>query len=185
MSSTLKVDAIIDSAGGNTTTINGYIPVQQGGGTNMGDLNVKIGWRTDGQGLAVQVGSTPLGVVVRNVDTPTGLNQQLSAPGSAPIFACRAWVNFNGTGAVGNQTIRANGNVSSVEKSAAGVYTVYFANPMPDANYAAVITSTDLVNNFVIGVSITAMTTTYVTFRCQSSNHAGYDGLYVNVAIFR
>ena len=34
----------------------------------------------------------------------------LNAGGSAPIYACRAWVNFNGTGTV---AIRGSGNVSS------------------------------------------------------------------------
>jgi hypothetical protein len=52
--------------------------------------------------------------------------------GSAPIYAARAWVNFNGTGTV---AIRASGNVSSITDNAVGNYTVNFATAMPDANY--------------------------------------------------
>lgn len=57
--------------------------------------------------------------------------------GGAPVYACRAWVNFNGTGTV---SIRSSGNVSSITDNGAGDYTVNFAVPMPDANYAPVLT---------------------------------------------
>lgn len=55
-----------------------------------------------------------------------------TASGSAPSYSARAWVRFYG--ATGN--IIASGNVSSVTKNSAGVYTVTFATAMPDANYA-------------------------------------------------
>jgi hypothetical protein len=58
----------------------------------------------------------------------------LNASGSAPIYACRAWVNFNGTGTV---AIRASGNVSSITDNGTGDYTVNFTTALPDANYAA------------------------------------------------
>lgn len=61
------------------------------------------------------------------------LTTALNASGSAPIYACRAWVNFNGTGTV---AIRASGNVSSITDNGVGLYTVNFATAMPDANYA-------------------------------------------------
>lgn len=49
----------------------------------------------------------------------------------------KAWVNFDGTGTIGQaQTIRSSYNVSSVTKNAVGDYTVNFATPMSDANYA-------------------------------------------------
>ena len=57
----------------------------------------------------------------------------LNASGSAPIYACRAWVNFNGTGTV---AIRASGNVSSITDNNTGDYTVNFTTAMQDANYA-------------------------------------------------
>ena len=70
--------------------------------------------------------------------------------GSAPIYGCRAWVNFDGTrneadtGAStngANVLIRASGNVSSVLKNATGDYTVNFTTAMVDANYVPVITT--------------------------------------------
>ena len=55
--------------------------------------------------------------------------------GSAPIYAARAWVNFNGTGTV---AIRASGNVSSITDNGTGDYTVNFTTAMADANYNSV-----------------------------------------------
>jgi hypothetical protein len=65
--------------------------------------------------------------------------------GSAPIYGCRAWVNFDGTrneadtGAStngANVKIRGSGNVSSVLKNGTGDYTVTFTTTMVDANYS-------------------------------------------------
>ena len=64
--------------------------------------------------------------------TLAGLRSGLNASGSAPVFACRAWVNFNGTGTV---AIRASGNVSSITDNSIGDYTVNFTTAMPDAYY--------------------------------------------------
>lgn len=68
--------------------------------------------------------------------------------GSAPIYGCRAWVNFDGTkdttGATStantNRLIRASGNVTSVLRNAAGDYTVTFTTAMSDANYCVNVT---------------------------------------------
>ena len=51
---------------------------------------------------------------------------------AATAYACRAWVNFNGTGTV---AIRASGNVTSITDNGVGDYTVNFTNALPDANY--------------------------------------------------
>jgi hypothetical protein len=58
----------------------------------------------------------------------------LNAGGSAPVYACRAWVNFNGTGTV---AIRASGNVSSITDNGTGDYTVNFTTALPTADYVA------------------------------------------------
>jgi hypothetical protein len=53
---------------------------------------------------------------------------------------CKAWVNFNGTGAV---AIRASYNVSSITDNGTGDYTVNFAAALADANYSFCGTSYD------------------------------------------
>ena len=63
---------------------------------------------------------------------------QFNASGSAPVYACRAWVNFDGTG---TPAIRASGNVSSITDGGTGIYTVNFTTALPDANYATVIST--------------------------------------------
>ena len=61
-----------------------------------------------------------------------GLTYHLNVTGNAPMYACRAWVNFNGTGTV---AIRASGNVSSITDNGNGDYTVNFTIAMQDALY--------------------------------------------------
>ena len=52
-------------------------------------------------------------------------------------YGCRAWVNFNGTGSTStNQTIRGQGNVTTVFKNGTGDYTVNFTTAMPDGNWS-------------------------------------------------
>ena len=61
-----------------------------------------------------------------------------NASGSAPVYACRAWVNFNGTGTV---AIRGSGNVSSITDLGLGLYDINFTTALPDANYCATSTA--------------------------------------------
>lgn len=49
--------------------------------------------------------------------------------------ACKAWVNFNGTGTV---AIRDAYNVSSITDNGTGDYTLNFTTAMPNANYSVV-----------------------------------------------
>lgn len=58
----------------------------------------------------------------------------LSASGSAPVFGCRAWMNYKGTS---TQSIRGSGNVTSVTVTTTGRFTMNFTTAMPDTNYAA------------------------------------------------
>jgi hypothetical protein len=54
--------------------------------------------------------------------------------GSAPMYACRAWISFNGI----NPSTREAANVSSLVRNATGDFTINFATAMPSANYAVV-----------------------------------------------
>lgn len=80
--------------------------------------------------LTVPAGTS---TVVTNATLPT----QLNASGDAPIYACRAWINFDSAG-----TIRASGNVSSLTRNGVGDHTINFSSAMPDALYALVSGST-------------------------------------------
>jgi hypothetical protein len=66
-----------------------------------------------------------------------------NASGSAPMFACRAWISFSGTGVV---AVRGAGN-ATVTDNGTGLYTINFTTPMPDANYAVHVTARRAASN--------------------------------------
>jgi hypothetical protein len=87
--------------------------------------------------------------------------------------ACKAWVNFNGTGTV---AIRGSYNVSSITDTGTGNYTVNFTTVMVDGNYSASgATSNDGTLRFDV---YTAGSIRVVT------NAATADAATVSVAIF-
>ena len=61
-----------------------------------------------------------------------GLRYHLNVTGIAPMFACRAWANFNGKGVV---AINSSGNVSSITDLGVGNYQANLTVAMPHANY--------------------------------------------------
>jgi hypothetical protein len=66
--------------------------------------------------------------------------EQTGSITDAPIYAARAWVNFNGTNTVGNnaiQTIRNQGNISSVTRigTSTGLFQLTFTKSLPHNNY--------------------------------------------------
>lgn len=104
---------------------------------------------------------------------------KLNATGSAPLYACRAWVNFNGTGTV---AIRASGNVSSITDNGTGDYTVNFTTAMPDANYSAVAAT----NVAAAGTDARVSVFTTTSFKIIVVNNTSQaDGDPVCAAVFR
>lgn len=113
---------------------------------------------------------------------------QATPTGSAPLYAARAWVNFNGTGTV---AIRASGNVSSITDNGTTDYTVNFTTGMPDANYATIISITDVAsgNGFpkilTSGGGYAGTPLQYNTSGVRIGAVVGADVGIFNVAIFR
>lgn len=101
----------------------------------------------------------------------------LTAPGTAPTYACRGWVNFAGaTGA-----ILASGNVASVVRNSIGNYTVTLAVSMPNANYSVVAShSAGTTNNGAAVSPVNASSFTIIT----SGNGALVDPLVVCANVF-
>jgi len=104
-----------------------------------------LGRSTAGNGDVEALTALPAGVTA----PASSIAGALNASGAAPLFACRAWVNFNGTGTV---AIRASGNVSSITDGGTGTFTINFTTAMPDAAYAAVGTAVNS-NNFFTGIT--------------------------------
>ena len=118
--------------------------------------------------------------LVTNATLPT----QLNASGSAPVYACRAWVNFDGTGTV---AIRASGNVTSITDNGTGNYTINFTTAMPDEDYAVVCgasspTSATSIDTWVNGY---VFSTSSIRIEVESATSVAVDRTHVSVIIFR
>ena len=88
--------------------------------TLTGGLNAALPVLSGGTGVTTKTGT---GAVVLGTSptltTPTFDSASLATiSGTAPLYMCRAWVNFNGTGTV---AIRASGNVSSITDNGTGL----------------------------------------------------------------
>ena len=100
---------------------------------------------------------------------------------------CKAWVNFNGTGAV---AIRASYNVSSITDNGTGNYTVNFTTAMVDVNYAVqcqasfATTGTGSGRNCLPNQRDKA-TSSYRQINTDPTNGALTDAPAIDVAIFR
>ena len=125
--------------------------------------------------------------------TPLKLRNALNANGSAPIYACRAWVNFNGV----HNTIVGSGNVSSITDNGTGDYTINFTTAMQDANYAISGNATQnegsssssantlSLKNATNGVLANKSTTSFTIVTVDNSSDAYFDSNNVSVAVFR
>jgi hypothetical protein len=99
----------------------------------------------------------------------------LNATGSAPIFACRAWVSYGTTG-----TILASGNVSSVT-GGPDTFTINFTTALPTANFAL----SGSTNNSGYGIPyVSARSTTSVTVDWGNRGTAGGGGSWNSIMIF-
>lgn len=139
----------------------------------------------DGNGIIT--GASTLATTVANPTfTTPNINsaQFATVSGTAPIYPCRAWVNFNGTGTV---AIRASGNVSSITDNGTGNYTVNFATAMPDANYCFQGTSNKIAGSFNCQVTVvgTPSVTTCQVLTQNDGNDSQADATIVSVSIFR
>jgi hypothetical protein len=158
----------------NVATLTGIVAVANGGTglSSSGTLgNVLTSNGTAWTSTAPAAGYT-------NADALTLFN----ASGSAPVYACRAWVNFNGTDTV---AIRESGNVSSISDNGTGSYTVNFSSGMGYSDYSVVVggnRSGDASNR---GFQI--MTHSISSGSCGIWTFSGsnaIDWLVVNVAVF-
>ena len=147
-------------------------------------------------GITLPSGSAGVGTT----DTQTLTNKTLTTPnidsaqfatvsGTAPLYAARAWVNFNGTGTV---AIRGSGNVSSITDNGTGDYTVNFTTAITDVNYAVSGSArfTTATNSMYLAIGASGGSGTYSTSALQVrsvsfSSGTSFDCDIVNVAIFR
>ena len=175
------------------TNVNGTAAAPAATGT---DTDTGIFYGTNTVSLATN-GTTALTVDASQNTTlagtlTLGTATQSVPSGSAPLYASRAWVNFNGTGTV---AIRASANVSSITDSGVGLYDVNFTTSMTDANYAPVVTAYSSSSAlYAIGGQTNGQAPTTAKFRIAlgagaslcTDTTAGYADLpYIFASVFR
>lgn len=118
-----------------------------------------------------------------------------AATDEQPISPCvaRAYVNFDGTGGLGNQTLRSAFNVLTVVKTGTGRYTVNFSIPMPSnagvAQYCPLITGgrssgPNVFGQVTTGAYNTNVTTTGLNIEFYNDNGSHVDVIVGSVVIF-
>lgn len=95
--------------------------------------------------------------------------------GAAPVFGVRAWIFFNGFAGIG---IFGSGNVSSVTDNGVGDYTINFATALPNANYAAILSS----ENFAFNEDdVTVRTASACRIITLGAGFAAADSAYISL----
>ena len=127
------------------------------------------------------------GTVEGKAVDPLGVREALNSTGSAPIYAARAWVNFNGNGVV---AIRGSGNVSSITDNGTGDYTVNLTTAMSDTNYCGIATcrknvAEKIYNNATCMPSTTSSVSVCTGVEDVYSGQTFSDSEFISVVIFR
>jgi len=191
--------AVINNVGNSVLDQSGVISTTAEGGAGGADTigtaysttarsNVAyrlIGKITSAQATAGTWATSPsnVSIIPNFYPSAKSIKPALNATGEAPIYAARAWVNFNGTGTL---AIRGSGNVSSVTDNGTGDYTINFATAMPDANYAMVGMSRDKTG----GLSspevhpTTAPTSSALRIYNRNSGVGVEDNDYISITVF-
>lgn len=173
-----------------------------------------VGRSTNSPGDFAEINAGTDGHVLRRSGTTLGFGQVAAAgiangvisaeklngaqTGSAPIYGCRAWVNFDATkdasgGASTANTdrfIRASGNVTKVTKTATGTFQVFFTTAMQDANYV-VTGMPDRDGSGVAGTmsvedgTVTSASFSVRTGRLATTSSAIADCVNNHIAVFR
>ena len=169
-------------------TMTGVVQVAAGTAAAPG---VAVSGDTD-TGITQAGGANTLSVATAGVERwrfGTDGSIQSVIPGGAsllPQFACRAWVNFNGSGTV---SIRGSGNVTSITDNGTGNYTVNFSNAMPDANYSAIggwgNTDANAVPTTLRPYTFQAGSISFCTNFSSGSTQSLFDAIWISLAIFR
>ena len=140
-------------------------------------------------GIGTNAPSSSLHVVgTATADALTLGTSTLSTPsGSMPMYACRAWVHFDGTLASG---YKAAGNVDTVIRGTTGVYTITFITAMPSTNYACIVTFNGGITSVVTSQPLITKYTSNVIISCfraetgTSTVRLAVNSTDINVAIF-
>lgn len=109
--------------------------------------------------------------------SPLRMREGFNANGTAPVYACRAWVTFIGIDTP--PTITGSGNVTSVTRTSTGNFTITFTEAMEDFDYAPALTSSSQIceiRNVTAGAFFAGF---------ENQSFAAVNPTLASVAIFR
>lgn len=190
---TFNGDVALGNAATDTTTLVSQLSASGSVGTSgqvltSAGTNATPAWATPATVTIASTAEAIAGTNNTNVITPLRMREGFNASGTAPVYACRAWVNFDGT-LSGTITPRASGNIASVVKNGTGDYTITFTTAMPDANYCVNATGSNSSGGGAAAASAVNTSTAPTASAVRIINAIGSGGnadmTYVNVSIFR
>lgn len=155
------------------------------------DANVTTAKLADSAVTTAKVNDSAVTTAKINNAAVTAAKLDGAQTGSAPIYGCRAWVNFNGTAGstIDGEfrcTIRGSGNVTKAVRTATGTYSVTFTTAMPDENYAAVIVADRSGSANMRNAQTDTQLAGSVSFVTnQQGVNSGENMEYIRLAIFR
>tara|TARA_R100001509_G_scaffold114002_1_gene69163 strand:+ start:796 stop:1536 length:741 start_codon:yes stop_codon:yes gene_type:complete len=166
--------------------LNKVFATQQPSANSVGITELNLSEGTSGQALTTNGSGTLSFSTISSYANSDALTL-FNASGSAPVFACRSWINFNGKSTI---AIRDDGNVSSIADNGTGDYTITFTTAMEDTNYCILTSSGEDVSGGGanhIGSQLHRSTPTTTTCRINTVSTTGsaVDHQFIYVAIFR
>ena len=134
----------------------------------------------------------------RNIASIAGEDVLNASNEIVPVYACRAWVNFDGiaiNGASNNTScIRDQENVTSISEIAMSTYQINFNKEMPHTNYAALCSGGHYSNGSSAGIvavnrngangNVIHPNTQQVTVNSNNAAGNATDHAYILVGIF-
>lgn len=144
-----------------------------------------------GLGNVENKSSTTIRSEITSSNVTTALGYTPVSTGSSLI--ARAFVNFNGTTAGQNQTIRSQYNISNVTRVGTGWYRVAFTNPMPNSNYLVIGNCSAeygaywlnvVINSNNTGGEIAPTASQFDIATVHQTVGGGHDTKYVNLIVF-
>jgi hypothetical protein len=116
-----------------------------------------------------------------HIMTPLRTREAFNVTGTAPMYACRAWVNFDGD--VSAATIRNSRNIASTTRFSTGSYRMDYITALPISDYA-VTAALQRVGDYTEVLNISSESTTFLSFTCRSYDGGIADSKIICVAVF-